>query len=73
MNQSDDRPDAVNWDPPNCEPTVQRALENGLTDPAEIARWAKEQYGVEFSLDQIRAALQALKHPRSSHHSRANP
>ncbi len=43
---------AVNWDPPAKRDLVERALADGMTDPAKIVEWAKT-YKVTMTVDEV--------------------
>ena len=45
-------PAAVNWDPPSKRDLVERALSDGMTDPAKIVEWAKN-YKVTMTVDDV--------------------
>jgi hypothetical protein len=51
---------AVNWNTPQKKDLVQRALEDGLDDPAKIAKWAKDHYKVDLTTDEIEAFKKSL-------------
>ena len=42
----------VNWDPPAKRDLVERALSDGMTDPAKIVEWAKN-YKVTMTVDEV--------------------
>ena len=46
-------PGVVNWDPPAKRELVQRAVSDGITDPAKIAEWARN-YKVTMTLEEVR-------------------
>ncbi|MEI9984979.1 MAG: hypothetical protein WDN69_18300 [Aliidongia sp.] len=45
-------PAVVNWDPPAKRDLVERALSDGMTDPAKIVEWAKT-YKVTMTVDEV--------------------
>jgi hypothetical protein len=57
MSQRKDQPDVqapgvVNWDPPKKRDLVERALSDGMTDPAKIAEWARN-YKVTMTAEEV--------------------
>ncbi len=40
---------AVNWNKPSAAEVVQKAVESGITDPAGIAKYAKDRFGLDLS------------------------
>jgi hypothetical protein len=45
-------PAVVNWDPPAKRDLVERALSDGMTDPAKIVKWA-ETYKVTLTTEEV--------------------
>lgn len=45
-------PDVVNWAPPSKRDLVQRALSDGMTDPARIVEWA-QNYKVSMTVEEV--------------------
>lgn len=45
-------PGVVNWDPPEKRDLVERALSDGMTDPAKIVAWARN-YKVTMTVDEV--------------------
>jgi len=45
-------PGVVNWDPPPKRDLVERALSDGMTDPAKIVAWAKN-YNVTMTVEEV--------------------
>jgi hypothetical protein len=43
----------VNWNPPAKRDLLERALSDGITDPAEIVEWAKK-YKVSMTIEEVR-------------------
>jgi len=43
----------VNWDPPAKRDLVERALSDGMTDPAKIVEWAVN-YKVTMTVEEVR-------------------
>jgi erythromycin esterase-like protein len=43
---------AVNWDPPAKRDLVERALSDGITDPAKIIEWAAN-YDVAMTVEEV--------------------
>jgi len=43
----------VNWDPPAKRDLVERALSDGITDPAKIVEWATN-YQVTMTVEEVR-------------------
>jgi hypothetical protein len=52
--QSQDAPEAgvVNWDPPTKRDLVERALSDGMTDPAKIVEWASN-HDVAMTVEEV--------------------
>lgn len=50
----------VNWDPPAKRELVERALSDGMTDPAEIVEWAKN-YKVTMTVEEVLRIKAELK------------
>lgn|GEM_PF-1896500 len=42
----------VNWDPPTKRDLVERAVSDGMTDPARIVDWAKN-YKVTMTVEEV--------------------
>ena len=45
-------PGVVNWDPPAKRDLVERALSDGMTDPAKIVEWASN-YKVTMTVEEV--------------------
>jgi hypothetical protein len=45
-------PGVVNWDPPAKRDLVERALSDGMTDPAKIVEWA-HNYKVTMTVEEV--------------------
>ena len=45
-------PAVVNWDPPAKRDLVERALSDGMTDPAKIVEWARN-YKVVMTIEEV--------------------
>jgi hypothetical protein len=45
-------PGVVNWDPPAKRDLVERALSDGMTDPAKIVEWAGN-YKVTMTIEEV--------------------
>jgi hypothetical protein len=45
-------PGVVNWDPPATRDLVERALSDGMTDPAKIIEWASD-HGVALTVEEV--------------------
>jgi hypothetical protein len=45
-------PGVVNWDPPKKRDLVERALSDGMTDPAKIVEWAGN-YKVTMTVEEV--------------------
>jgi hypothetical protein len=56
-------PGAVNWDPPPKRDVVERALSDGVTDPAKIVEWAKD-YNLTMTVEEVRQLIAELKSER---------
>jgi hypothetical protein len=50
----------VNWNAPQKKDLVQRALEDGIHDPAKIAKWAKDHYKVDLTTEEIESLKKSL-------------
>jgi hypothetical protein len=63
--QQNAAPDAgvVNWDPPPKRDVVERALSDGMTDPAKIVEWAKG-YNLTMTIEEVRQLIAELKSGR---------
>jgi hypothetical protein len=53
-------PGVVNWDPPPKRDIVERALSDGMTDPAKIVEWAKD-YNLTMTVEEVRQLIAELK------------
>ena len=42
----------VNWEPPAKRDLVERALSDGMTDPAKIVEWASN-YNVTMTVEEV--------------------
>ncbi|MEI9984977.1 MAG: hypothetical protein WDN69_18290 [Aliidongia sp.] len=51
---------AVNWDPPAKRDLVERALADGMTDPAKIVEWANN-YKVNLTVEEVLSLTAELK------------
>jgi hypothetical protein len=51
----------VNWDKPPVKDAVERAYEDGITDPAAIAKWAKDEFDLDVTPEEVVAILAARK------------
>jgi hypothetical protein len=51
---------AVNWDPPPKRDVVERALSDGVTDPAKIVERAKD-YNLTMTIEEVRQLIAELK------------
>lgn len=49
----------INWNKPPAKDAVERAYEDGITDPAAIAAWAKKRFDMDLTAEQIVAILAA--------------
>ena len=45
-------PEVVNWNPPAKRDLVERALSDGMTDPAKIVEWAAN-YKVKMTVEEV--------------------
>jgi len=45
--------DVVNWDPPKKRELVQSALHGQITDPAEIVEWARKNYKMTMTIEEV--------------------
>jgi hypothetical protein len=52
--------EVVNWDIPKKRELVERALSDGMTDPARIVKWAKN-YKVTMTVKEVREIKAKLK------------
>lgn len=43
----------VNWSAPPAKDAVERAVEDGMKDPAEIAKWAKDEFGLDLTAEEV--------------------
>ncbi|MFO0850842.1 MAG: hypothetical protein U0871_20140 [Gemmataceae bacterium] len=43
----------VNWNPPPAKDAVERAVEDGMKDPAAIAKWAKDEFGLALTPEEV--------------------
>ena len=50
----------VNWDPPAKRDLVERALSDGMTDPAKIVEWARN-YQVTLTVEEVVTLTAELK------------
>jgi hypothetical protein len=50
----------VNWDPPAKRDLVERALSDGMTDPAKIVEWARN-YQVTLTVEEVVTLTTDLK------------
>ena len=50
----------VNWNPPTKRELVERALSDGMTDPAKIVEWAKN-YKVTMTIEEVLRIKAELK------------
>lgn len=50
----------VNWDPPSKRDIVERAVSDGMTDPAKIVKWAKDR-NVTMTVDEVNRLKAQLK------------
>jgi hypothetical protein len=53
-------PGVVNWNPPAKRDLVERALSDGMTDPAKIVAWAKN-YKVTMTVEEVLRIKAELK------------
>jgi hypothetical protein len=53
-------PGVVNWNPPAKRDLVERALSDGMTDPAKIVEWAKN-YKVTMTVEEVLRIKAELK------------
>ncbi len=53
-------PGVVNWDPPAKRDLVERALSDGMTDPAKIVEWARN-YNVTMTVEEVLRIKAELK------------
>jgi hypothetical protein len=53
-------PGAVNWNSPPKREIVERAMSDGITDPARIVSWAKN-YKVDLTIEEVRHLQKELK------------
>jgi hypothetical protein len=60
QNAAPEPPGAVNWDPPPKRDVVERALSDGVTDPAKIVEWAKD-YNLTMTIEEVRQLIAELK------------
>jgi hypothetical protein len=51
---------AVNWDPPPKRDVVERALSDGVTDPAKIVELARN-YNLTMTVEEVRQLIAELK------------
>jgi hypothetical protein len=61
--QQNAEPGVVNWDPPPKRDVVERALSDGMTDPARIVEWAKD-YNLTMTVEEVRGLIAELKSQR---------
>jgi len=52
-------PEVVNWGPPSKQDLVERAVSDGMTDPAKIIEWARN-YHVTMTVDEVRQLMAHL-------------
>jgi len=52
--------EVVNWDPPSKRDLVERALSDGMTDPAKIVEWARN-HNVTLTDEEVRKIRAELK------------
>lgn len=52
--------EVVNWDPPSKRDLVERALSDGMTDPAKIVEWARN-HRVTLTDEEVRKIQAELK------------
>jgi len=50
----------INWDPPAKREVVERALSDGLTEPAKIVELGRA-YKVELTLDEVRRFIAEIR------------
>jgi hypothetical protein len=60
QNAAPEPPGVVNWDPPPKRDVVERALSDGVTDPARIVEWAKD-YNLTMTVEEVRQLIAELK------------
>jgi hypothetical protein len=53
-------PGVINWNPPPKRDVVERALSDGMTDPAKIVEWAKN-YKVTMTVEEVLRIKAELK------------
>jgi hypothetical protein len=46
-------PEVVNWNPPAKRDLVERALSDGISDPAKIVEWAAS-HKVKMTVEEVR-------------------
>jgi len=49
----------INWDPPKPRELVERALSDGMTDPVEIATWARN-YKLTLTVEEVQRLIAEL-------------
>ena len=54
------QPGVINWDPPKKRDLVERAVSDGMTDPAKIAAWARD-YQVTMTVEEVLRLMAELK------------
>ncbi|MCL2589498.1 MAG: hypothetical protein FWD67_01150 [Betaproteobacteria bacterium] len=52
----------VNWTPPTKRALVERALSDGMTDPARMVEWARN-YNVTLTVAEVLRIKECLAHP----------
>ena len=56
-------PGVINLNPPAKRDLVERALSDGMTDPAKIVTWAKN-YKVSMTLDEVKSLALEINKPK---------
>ncbi len=57
-------PGVVNWNTPKKRDLVERALSDGITDPAKIIAWAKNR-NVAMTVEEVKSLAAEIKGPKT--------